>query len=355
MEALEKLIKSEIKAKGPMDIATFMGLALGHPKYGYYMTRDPLGVAGDFTTSPEICQLFGEMISVCIIEAWMRAGKHDVHLVELGPGRGTLMADILRTAKNAQVFLERITVHLVETSPTLRKAQAEKIKPHTATWHDSVDTLPTDAPLLIIANEFFDALPIRQAIMGPRGWQERAVGLEGEKLVFTAIPARLTLPPKQPGTIIELAPARDSVMETIAKRLQKQGGMMLALDYGHEIPNAIGDTFQAVRHHKYTSPLENIGDSDLTSHVDFAKLVHIARNEGCNIFGPITQKQYLETMGIQTRLNNLIAHDQKNAFLANDVARITDANGMGNLFKVLAVAGNINSCPLSPAGFQNLS
>lgn len=355
METLEKLIKSEIKTKGPMDVATFMGLALGHPKHGYYMTRDPLGAQGDFTTSPEICQLFGEMISVCIIEAWMRAGKHDVHLVELGPGRGTLMADILRTAKNAQVFLERITVHLVETSPTLRKAQAEKIKPHTAIWHNSVDTLPTDAPLLIIANEFFDALPIRQAIMTPRGWQERGIGMEGDKLVFTSIPTRHTLPPKQLGAIMEFSPARDAVMTTIAKRLQKQGGMLLALDYGHDIPNAVGDTFQAVRKHQYTSPLENIGESDLTSHVDFAKLAQIAQAEGCNIFGPVTQKYYLETMGIQTRLNNLIAHDPKNGFLANDVARITDANGMGTLFKVLAISGQVNSCPLNPSGFQNLS
>lgn len=354
METAEGVIKAHIATAGPMDVGTFMGIALGHPKFGYYMTRDPLGARGDFTTSPEISQTFGEMIAVCVIEAWMRAGSPDAHLVELGPGRGTLMADILRAGKNAQNFYERIKIHLVEISPTLRAAQEKALTGFKPAWHESIDTLPADAPLLIVANEFFDALPVRQAIMTERGWRERVIGIDGGKLVFgiAAKPPVGKMPLSgQPGDVFEYSPARDSVMQILATRLQKQGGMIIAIDYGHMQANASGDTFQAVKNHGYCDPLTFIGDADLTSHVDFAKLAQISKDAGCAVQGPITQKQFLESMGIHKRLSELVKFDPKNGHMASGVQRITDENGMGSLFKVIAVTSQVSFCSFRPVGF----
>lgn len=354
METAEGVIKSQVEKTGPMDVGTFMGIALGHPTCGYYMTRDPLGARGDFTTSPEISQTFGEMIAVCIIEAWMRAGSPDAHLVEFGPGRGTLMVDILRAAKNAQNFYERVQVHMVETSPVLRMAQEKTLAAYKPTWHTSIDTLPKDGPLLIVANEFFDALPIRQAVMTDRGWRERVVALENGALSFSAGPrppvAKMPLSGKT-GDIFEYSPARDDMMKAIAARFQKQGGMMIAFDYGHVQANAIGDTFQAVRKHGFCSPLEHVGDADLTSHVDFARLAQLSTEAGCAVQGPITQKQFLETMGIQKRISELVKFDPKNGHMAAGVARITDENGMGTLFKVIAITSQVSFCSFRPVGF----
>lgn len=353
MDNLEKIIKDQIASSGPMDVGTFMGLALAHPQHGYYMTRDPLGARGDFTTSPEISQIFGEMIAVCVIEAWMRAGSPDAHLVELGPGRGTLMADILRAAKNAINFYERVKIHLVETSPVLKAAQEKTLAAYKPQWHERIDTLPADAPLIIVANEFFDALPIRQAVMTARGWRERVVGLEGESLKFGAgpKPPLVTPPPGKENDIFEYSPARDAVMQAIAQRFQKQGGMMIAIDYGHDIPRAIGDTFQAVRKHGYCDPLTHIGDADLTSHVDFARLAEIAKTQGCAVQGTVTQKAFLEAMGIHKRAADLIQHDAKNAHLKAGVERITDPSGMGTLFRALAVTAQVKFCSFHPLGF----
>lgn len=355
METLKTLIKAQIRAHGPMDIGAFMALALGHPTLGYYMTRDPLGAQGDFITSPEISQTFGEMVAVSVIEGWMRGGSMDAHLVELGPGRGTLMADILRCAKNAMNFAERISVHLVETSPALRRAQEQRLAAYNQPrWHDDVSSLPDDAPLLIVANEFFDALPIRQAVMTERGWHERVVALDGDTLIFAARPLpRAALPIKPVGSIVEFSPARDAVMREICQRLQKQGGFMIVVDYGHAMPDASGDTFQAVRAHRYVSPLEDVGDADLTSHVDFARLGAIATQEGCAVLGPTSQKDYLEGLGIQARLEALMGLNPGNTGLPAGVARLTDAKGMGGLFKVMGVAAQVSYCRLSPAGLRS--
>lgn len=355
METLEEVIKAQIRATGPIDVGQFMALALGHPTFGYYMTRDPLGARGDFTTAPEISQMFGEMVTVCVVEAWIRAGKPDVHLVELGPGRGTLMADMLRACKNAPDFYERAKIHLVETSPVLREAQKKALGNYKPVWHDSVDTLPTDAPLLIVANEFFDALPVRQGVMTKKGWRERVIGLEGDKLSFGVAaqpPAFAKTTGGKAGDILEYSPMREAVMKALATRLQKQGGLMVAIDYGHDVPDAMGDTFQAVRKHGYCPPLENIGDADLTSHVDFAKLAQIARDKGCTVLGPVTQKAFLEAMGIGIRLNRLIENDAKNETMRAGMERLTAEGGMGTLFRVMAVTGNVSFCSFQPAGFQ---
>jgi NADH dehydrogenase [ubiquinone] 1 alpha subcomplex assembly factor 7 len=355
-KTLSDVIKAQIRTSGPMNIATYMGLALGHPKLGYYMTRDPLGARGDFTTAPEISQLFCEMIALCSMDAWIRAGKPDIHLVELGPGRGTLMADFLRSAKNAPDLYERTQIHLVETSPVLRAAQAKALPAYKPTWHDSIDTLPTDAPLLIIANEFFDALPIRQAVMTPQGWKERMVGMDADGKLMFGLGGSISVPRRgTEGDVYEFSPARDEVMKALCARLQKQGGMMIVADYGHTQADAMGDTFQAVRKHGFCPPLEHAGDADLTSHVDFAKLAQITKDQGATVCGPITQKEFLETLGIRVRLQKLIDFDAKNTHLAQGVERVTDAKGMGHLFKVMAVAGEVTFCRFYPAGFQNLS
>lgn len=347
METLEGLVKAHIRTHGPMDIATYMGMALGHPRLGYYITRDPLGAAGDFTTAPEISQLFGEMIGLCLADAWLRAGGPTFHMAELGPGRGTLMADLLRATRHVPHFHERMDLHLVETSPALRAKQKDVLTGHEPRWHDTVETLPADAPLLIVANEFFDALPIRQAVMTAVGWQERVVGLDGaENLIFGTRALPLPLGPAPLGSIHEFSPVREHVTQALCARLAAQGGVLLAIDYGHDTSRPLGDTLQAVYRHAPCHPLSHTGNADLTSHVDFAAMAHIARASGCRVQGSVTQKAFLETLGIGARLSALKAPQ-----LDSGVQRLTDGKGMGGLFRAMAIGSSAFSC----AGFDSLS
>lgn len=344
METLEGIIRAQILSHGPMDVGRFMGLVLGHPQLGYYITRDPLGAAGDFVTAPEISQLFGEMIGLCLADHWLRAGGGPFHLVEFGPGRGTLMADLLRAAQNVPGFHAALTLHLVETSQVLREKQKAALTGFTPTWHDDADTLPQGAPLYMIANEFFDALPIRQAVMTAKGWAERVIGLEGDRLAFglRAFPA--PFPPAPEGTLIEFSPARDAVTDDLCRRLKDQGGLLLVIDYGHDTPDARGDTLQALYRHNFCPPLEHAGDADLTSHVDFYQMKTLAAKTGCHAFGSVTQKDFLEALGIKLRLKMLNA-----PALESGVQRLLDPGGMGALFRVLGVSAS----PLSPAGLDN--
>ena len=348
MESLEDIIKAQIRDCGPMSVAAYMELALGHPTYGYYITRDPLGAAGDFTTAPEISQLFGEMIGLCMADAWLRAGSTAYALVELGPGRGTLTADLLRATKIVPAFHEKLCgIELVETSPALRLRQAETLASYSPHWHDTIDTLPTDAPLLIIANEFFDALPVHQATMTTEGLKERVIGLDDNGALCigfgSTLPYDMTL---EIGKTIEFSPARESVMANLAQKIAKQGGMLLAIDYGHDTAHPVGDTFQALYRHMACHPFDHIGHADLTSHVDFYRLKAIAKENGCVSLGSVSQKQFLETLGIEA----LYAR-YANEKLKSGKDRILAADGMGSLFRVLAVTAP----PLFPAGFGNQS
>jgi SAM-dependent MidA family methyltransferase len=250
------------------------------------------------------------------------------------------MADLLRATKHVPDFHACMSLHLIEMSPVLRQKQAELLATYNPTWHVSVETLPQDGPLYIVANEFFDALPIRQRV----GAMERVVGLDANgNFVFglTAMPA--PLPPAKADVITEYSPARDAVMTAIATRIAAQGGMMLAIDYGHDVEAATGDTLQAVYRHQYCPVLEHIGDADMTSHVDFWRLKSIAKDCGCSVFGSVSQKDYLEQLGIATRLEMLKAPQ-----LEAGVIRLCDPMGMGGLFRVLAVTSG-----LFPAGFGN--
>ncbi|QNA85667.1 class I SAM-dependent methyltransferase [Sphingomonas sp. So64.6b] len=322
-----------------------MGAANAH----YYATRDPLGAAGDFVTAPEISQMFGELIGLWCADLSDRAGRPEIAWVELGPGRGTLAADALRAM--ATVGLAP-PVHFVETSPVLRTAQSQHV-PH-ADWHDSVATLPADRPLIVIANEFFDALPIHQLVRTIGGWHERLVACQD--LLFLPIAGKQVpeaiLPPElreaPPGSIVETSPASVAIMRELSARIVAQGGAALVIDYGYEGP-AIGDTLQAVRAHGFVNPFENPGDHDLTAHVDMATLAIAAQAEGAVASGPVTQGVLLDTLGIAARATALAAAaPDRAAGIAADRERLAAPAAMGDLFKAIAVTAP--GWP-TPAGF----
>jgi SAM-dependent MidA family methyltransferase len=337
-----------IAATGPMPVQRWMAECLAH----YYATRDPLGRGGDFTTAPEISQVFGELIGLWCADLWLRAGAPDrFRLVELGPGRGTLMADLLRATARVPGFHAAAQVHLVETSPALRSEQAKRVR-H-AEWHPSLDDVPDDAPMLLVANEFFDALPIRQLVRTDRGWRERMVGHDGERFVALAggvvldalIPVALRAAPQ--GATVELAPAGESIAAAIADRLLRSGGAALIVDYGYTGP-AIGDTLQAVRAHAHADPLADPGEADLTAHVDFGALARAAA--GVRAHGPVGQGALLRALGIEARVAALAARatPAQAEQLRSGAARLTDATAMGDLFRALALVAP--DWP-QPAGF----
>ncbi len=359
---LDTKIRDRIKADGPLTVSKFMEIALGDPDHGYYRTRDPLGEAGDFVTSPEISQVFGEIIGLWCAVTWQNAGSpENIHLVELGPGRGTLMADILRTARNAMpAFAESLDVHLVETGAVLRQQQRRALKSHNVDWHDGFEAIPS-GPVLVIANEFFDALPIDQYVMTEEGWRENQIVLsEGhDNLIFAPgeqnVRNKAVIPPElgSPAinSIFERSSAGEQIAGDIAKRITTDGGAALIIDYGH-VRHGLGDTLQAVRSHKYHDALATIGEADLTAHVDFAALKDAAEASDAMVHGPIFQGEFLTALGIEQRTAALTAKatlDQAE-MLKNASRRLIAADGMGTLFKALAITSATDS---TPAGFES--
>jgi SAM-dependent MidA family methyltransferase len=345
VSALGAEIERLIATEGPLTVERYMALCLGHPVHGYYATRDPLGTAGDFTTAPEISQVFGELIGLWAAEVWRgMGGPAPVRLVELGPGRGTLMADALRAARVLPAFRGALDVHLVETSPTLRERQAARLAEAgiSVAWHGELAGVP-DGPAIVIANEFFDALPIRQLVGTERGWCERLVGLGEAGLAFGLKPEpdRSVPVPVRPGAMLEWPAAGLALMQRLAGRIATQGGAALVIDYGHE-SSGFGDTLQAVRRHAYADPLADPGEADLTTHVDFALLAGAARTAGAAVHGPTTQGAFLRGLGIEARAAalNAGASEAERAGIDAAVARLTGAGTgeMGGLFKVLAVS-----------------
>jgi SAM-dependent MidA family methyltransferase len=319
-----------IAAAGPIPVSTFMAEANAH----YYAARDPLGTAGDFTTAPEISQMFGELVGLWLADLWLRAGAQaGAAYVELGPGRGTLAADALRAMRGAGLHPP---VHFVEISPVLRAAQAERV-PH-AHWHDDLDALPAEGPLLVVANEFFDALPVRQLVATRRGWHERLVA--HTEAGFVPVPGPLIPAPLEPaetGTIVETSPASLGVVRALAQRLARQSGAALIVDYGHARSGA-GETLQAVSGHAYADPWQEPGSRDLTAHVDFEALGRAARAEGVRVSGPRGQGEWLQAMGIDARAAALAAAAPERAAeieAARD--RLVAPAQMGVLFKALAL------------------
>jgi SAM-dependent MidA family methyltransferase len=353
MTPLGLRLRRMIEAGGPMPVSAWMALCLGDPEHGYYMARDPFGPDGDFTTAPEISQLFGEMIGVHFaLAAKVSALEGAVTLAECGPGRGTLMRDMLRTLKRVAPQL-RPRVMLVETSARLRDIQrgalAGMAEPE---FLDTPDALPVTRPLLLVANEFLDALPFRQFIKRGGVWRERMVDVAGDAFAFvpgTASISPADLPPGatlQPdGAIFELAPAREAAVATLAEHVRQAGGAALLIDYGH-VESGFGDTFQAMRDHAFADVLAEPGLADLTSHVDFAPLLAAARRAGC-VAATMEQGDFLIGLGLLERAGALgAAHDEATRErIRQAVARLAGPEAMGRLFKVLALAA---AAPLAP-------
>ncbi len=349
---LHDILVRRIRAEGPMPVAEYMGLCLGHPEHGYYVTRDPLGRGGDFTTAPEISQMFGEMIGLWLAQAWIDRGSPGAFtLAEFGPGRGTLMADALRAAARVPGFVEAAELWLVETSPALRRKQWEALGAHEPRWADAVDDLPEEGPLLVVANEFFDALPIRQFVVSDGALCERMVGLRGEALVLGLSPpvSGAALPEgAEEGAVYETSPQSRTIAGALGARLSAQGGVVLAIDYGHAEPRASGDTLQAVRGHAYADPLDAPGEADLTAHVDFLALAKAAEREGATVWGVRGQGPLLDWLGIRLRAAMLEkAQPDRAEEIRAALARLTEPDAMGTLFKALALSGD----DIPPPGF----
>ena len=337
MSAVADRLAARIRAEGPLTVADFMAECLAHPHHGYYTTRDPLGAGGDFTTAPEISQMFGEMVGVWLAATWRGMGAPDpVRLVELGPGRGTLMADALRAAGPAGLA-GAADVWLVETSPALRTAQAEQVPD--ARWADELAQVP-DGPLLLVANEFFDALPVRQFLLDREGWRERLLGLEGERLAWgLSAPLPEGLAPRPAGAAgpghdwVESCPSMAPIASEIARRIGGTGGAALIIDYGYAEDRPAGPTLQAVRGHAGIDPLAAPGESDLTCLVDFRAL---ARSLAGLETALVDQGRFLAEMGIGARAEALArARPGAAGEIADALERLAMPEGMGRLFRVL--------------------
>ena len=356
MTPLGDRLREKIARCGPIPVARFMAAANGDPEHGYYARRDPLGREGDFITAPEISQVFGELIGAWCTDAWHKMGKPGrVVLVELGPGRGTLMADLLRTAKGIAGFSEALDIHLVETSPALADLQRAVLRGTPVSWHAALATVP-HGPLLLIANEFFDALPVEQYVARRDGWHRRAVDIEGDGFRFVDGPC-VSDSPWPGGTSAEEGEVRETNPETIAAvreiagRLATERGAALIVDYGYASPGA-GETLQAVARHRYADPLAAPGEADLSAHVDFSACAEAARSAGARSHGPVTQGRFLRRLGIDIRRDRLLqaAAPEQRATIRAACRRLTDGGAMGELFKVLALTDRDMA---APAGFED--
>jgi NADH dehydrogenase [ubiquinone] 1 alpha subcomplex assembly factor 7 len=330
-----------------------MAAALAHPDYGYYLHRDPFGVAGDFTTAPEISQIFGELIGLWCYDAWERLGAPaSFSLVELGPGRGTLMKDALRATARLPGFHEAASVILLETSPALRERQRQSLAEYhlPVRWASQVAELPEAGSLILIANEFFDALPIDQYVRSVEGIHRRMVTLaedgslqpqDSEPLSSDALPAGMAeaLADALPGTIKEYSSASRLLFASLADRLRRQKGAFLLADYGY-CHGETGDSLQALKAHRFVSPFHHVGEADITAHVDFQSLARLAEAAGLNRFGPLPQGEFLTRLGAPIRLQQLLrqAKNEQKAELMRGVERLLDPAQMGQLFKVMAIA-----------------
>lgn len=364
MESLADHLRRHILDQGPITVAEYMAAALGHPRHGYYMNKYPFGAGGDFVTAPEISQIFGELIGLWCAAVWQQMDKPtSLHLVELGPGRGTLLSDAVRAGATVAGFIKTLHPHLVETSKLLRRHQKDTMKSahlaHSPSWHDEFAEIP-DGPLIVIANEFFDALPIRQFQRTDGGWAERLVDNdierhEGFRFVLSQPkedPSEIELCPAKSapvGSIIETRPAGTAIIKAVAERLRAFGGAALIIDYGHT-QNAVGDTFQAVKEHAFHDPLMAPGDADLTAHVDFAALAAAATVGGAAVHSALPQGEFLRRLGIYQRAEKLLkaATDKQASSIRDGVSRLVSPKQMGGTFKAMALT---SATMAKPPGF----
>jgi NADH dehydrogenase [ubiquinone] 1 alpha subcomplex assembly factor 7 len=343
-------VKKLIRSSGPMPVWRYMELCLLHPEHGYYIARDPLGREGDFTTAPEVSQMFGELLGLWAASVWKAIGSPSLlRLIELGPGRGTMMADALRALRVLPPLYQALSVHLVEINPVLREKQRATLQGvrHIA-WHNRIDEVP-DGPCIIFANEYFDALPVHQMVKRDTGWHERVVDLDENDRLILGVESEPTprfevlLPPlvraAPVGAVFEWRP--DTEIMKLATRVRVQDGAALIIDYGHMRSDA-GDTFQAISRQSYTDPLKAPGQADLTAHVDFQAMAHAAEDLGARVHGPVTQGEFLKQLGIETRAVSLMS--KANHEVSEDIARALKRligggrGGMGSMFKVLGIS-----------------
>jgi NADH dehydrogenase [ubiquinone] 1 alpha subcomplex assembly factor 7 len=346
LSPLDLEIRKRIAIAGPMPVGQYMRLCLTHPDYGYYMTRDPFGTLGDFTTAPEISQMFGELIGLWAASVWRQMGApENVRLVELGPGRGSMMLDVMRAGHIVPAFRKAVVVHLVEISPALEQRQRQALAGTDlhVEWHRSLEEVP-DGPIIILANEFFDSLPVHQAVMCADGWHERVVKVENNAFAFgharDPIPLfEQMLPPAvREATIGDIFEWRaDQTALELGRRVARSNGAALVIDYGHA-ESGTGDTLQAVGAHDFADPLATPGQVDLTAHVDFQALAQAAESMGARAHGPIEQSVLLRRLGIGSRAEALkVAAPHKAAEIDAARDRLIDeaATGMGTLFKAI--------------------
>lgn len=365
---LEEIIKQQIRDKGPMNLGDYMSLCLGHPEFGYYMTRDPFGVDGDFVTAPEISQMFGELMGAWIADSWIKLGApQKFNLVECGPGRGTLMSDALRATKNVDGFLDAVQLHLLEMSPILKKIQKQNLSQYDATWHNDLSTLPNDAPYIVIGNEFLDALASRQLTYTDAGWLEKMVSLDindtlclGNFKPQDDIESAITpfLIPPQVGEQVEVSLEQRAFLDDLLNIVLKQRGIALFVDYGF-VHNVAGDTLQAVKKHRYCSIIETPGEADITAHVNFAEISRVAMEKSMTVHGPVSQSDYLQRLGISIRAEHLMKHGDEmqrrdiglalNRLIGTGKNRDRMKDEMGTLFKVIAFTSDSS---LDLAGFS---
>ena len=337
---------------GPMRISDYMNICLLHPKFGYYSKKDPFGTKGDFVTAPEISQVFGELLGLCLAQNWLDQGMPPFALVEAGPGRGTLMADILRATKTIPEFHQSMTIHLIEKSETLMRVQRETLSRYNITWHDKIEALPQKA-IFFIANEFFDALPIRQFKKSNLGWRETLIGINEDKLSYffgDEIPLR-TIDSRakniKKGDVVEICTAAKPIIQELSKRIGTFGGCAIIIDYGDE--NLVGNTFQAVKNHKTIDPLKYPGDCDLTAHVNFGDLKNYASD--IVVTKTTSQGLLLKRLGISSRFDRLmedLPYNQR-LKLQSEQDRLINPSEMGELFKAIAMVPTKHTLP---AGFN---
>jgi NADH dehydrogenase [ubiquinone] 1 alpha subcomplex assembly factor 7 len=351
---LAQQIDGQIRATGPMSLSTYMGLCLGHPRQGYYAVGRPIGAEGDFITAPEISQMFGELIGFFFVNLWQQMGQPtSFTLLELGPGRGTLMQDALRAASKADGFENALHLQLFESNKLLRGDQEKRLGNYSPYWASEIDAVSED-PLFVVANEFFDALPIKQFVKTDDGWHERLVGLAEGARAFGLSPTPIAdsaAPPEvhgaYAGEILELSPAGVDTMQRLSRKIARQGGAILALDYGYERTQT-GETLQAVKSHNFAEVLETPGEADISAHVNFGVLGEAAKATGLAVAPLAHQGEWLLKLGIGERAKALARGNPSEAGnIARAVERLTSPQQMGTLFKVLCA----HSPGLRPAGF----
>ncbi len=347
---LQSEIKQLIKTSGPMPVWRYMEMCLTHPAHGYYLSRDPLGREGDFTTAPEVSQMFGELLGLWAASVWKAIGSPPLlRLIELGPGRGTMMTDALRALRVLPPLYQSLSIHLVEINPVLAEKQRSALSAvRNVAWHDSIDDVP-DGPAIIFANEYFDVLPIHQMVKRETGWHERVVEIDADGMLVFGSASEPTprfevlLPPllraAPAGAVFEWRP--DAEIMKIAARVRDQDGAALIIDYGHLRSDA-GDTFQAIARHSFADPLKNPGQTDVTAHVDFQALARAATDLGARVHGPVPQGDFLKRLGIETRAVTLMAKasPEVSQDISGGLKRLVEGGrgGMGSMFKVLAVS-----------------